>query len=50
MTVFAGTCALCIRSGVMRFGACSASAHCPKLEPLLEHDNLKIIVARILQV
>jgi hypothetical protein len=50
MTVCAGTSELGIRSGVMRFGACSARAHCPKLEPLLEHDNLKIIVARIRQV
>ena len=47
---FAGTCALCLRAGVMRLGACSASARCSKLEPLLEHDNLKTIVARILQV
>ena len=35
---------------VMRARARSTSAHCSKLEPLLEHDNLKIIVARILQV
>jgi hypothetical protein len=48
--VFVGTCALCIRLGVMRLGACSTNARCPQLEPLLEHDNLKIIVARILQV
>lgn len=48
--VFVGTCALCIRLGGMRLGACSTSTRCPQLEPLLEHDNLKIIVARILQV
>ncbi len=39
-----------IRPNVMRPGARFARAHCPKLEPLLEHDNLTIIVARILQV
>jgi len=37
---FVGTCALCIRPGGMRLGACSANARCPQLEPLLEHDNL----------
>jgi hypothetical protein len=34
-----GTSALSIRVGVMRFGARSGRTHCPKLEPLLEHDN-----------
>ena len=29
----------CIRSGVMRLLACFARAHCPKLEPLLEHGD-----------
>jgi hypothetical protein len=50
MTVRAGTFAPRIRFDVMRSVARSACAHCPKLEPLLEHDNLKIIVARIPQV
>jgi hypothetical protein len=50
MTVRAGTFAPHIRFDVMRSVARSACAYCPKLEPLLEHDNLKIIVARILQV
>ncbi|MEI9866352.1 MAG: reverse transcriptase family protein [Limisphaerales bacterium] len=50
MTVRAGTFAPRIRCDVMRSVARSACAHCPKLEPLLEHDNLKIIVARIPQV
>ncbi len=49
MTVRVGTSALGIRFDVMRPEACFTRAHCPKLEPLLEHDNLKI-VARILQV
>jgi hypothetical protein len=39
-----------IRFDVMRPAARSTRALCPKLEPLLEHDNLKIIVARIPQV
>ena len=30
-----------MRVSVMRRGASSGHAHCPKLEPLLEHDNLK---------
>jgi hypothetical protein len=30
-----------IRYDVMRPSARSARAHCPKLEPLLEHDNHK---------
>ncbi len=50
MTVRVGTSALGIRFDVMRPEACFTRAHCPKLEPLLEHDNLTIIVARILQV
>jgi hypothetical protein len=49
-TVRVGTAAPRIRVVVMRSVARSARAHCPKLEPLLEHDNLKIIVARIPQV
>jgi hypothetical protein len=40
-TVRAGTCTLSIRLCVMRFPACSARAHCPKLEPLLEHGDLQ---------
>src|ERR1700728_2745861 len=47
MTVRTGTSAPGIRCGVMRPLAGSVRAHCPKLEPLLEHDNSKIIVARI---
>ena len=38
-TVRAGTLVPRIRFGVMRPVARSARAHCPKLEPLLEHDN-----------
>ena len=38
MTARVGTSAPCIRRGVMRSVARSARAHCPKLEPLLEHD------------
>jgi hypothetical protein len=49
MTVRVGTFAPGIRFSVMRPGACFTRAHCPKLEPLVEHDNSKI-VARILQV
>jgi hypothetical protein len=49
MTVRVGTFAPGIRFGVMRPVACFTRAHCPKLEPLFEHDNSKI-VARILQV
>jgi hypothetical protein len=40
MTVRAGTSAPGIRNCVMRPLARSARALCPKLEPLLEHDNL----------
>jgi hypothetical protein len=50
MTVRVGTFVPGIRFDVMRPGACFTRAHCPKLEPLFEHDNSKIIVARILQV
>jgi len=49
MMVRVGTFAPGIRFDVMRPGACFTRAHCPKLEPLFEHDNSKI-VARILQV
>jgi hypothetical protein len=49
MTVRVETCVPGIRLDVMRLVACFTRAHCPKLEPLLEHDNSKI-VARILQV
>ena len=42
MTVRTGTSAPGIRCGVMRPLAGSVRAHCPKLEPLLEHDNSKI--------
>jgi hypothetical protein len=37
-----GTNAARIRFGVMRFEACSTRAHCPNLEPLLEHDNIPL--------
>ena len=50
MTVRVGTFALGIRFDVMRPVACFTRAHCPELEPLFEHDNSKIIVARIPQV
>ena len=49
MTVRVETLGPGIRFNVMRPVACFTRAHCPKLEPLFEHDNSKI-VARILQV
>jgi hypothetical protein len=50
VTARAGTYALCLRLRVRRFGAGSARALCPKLEPLLERAVLNACVARISQV
>jgi len=50
MTVRVRTIALSLRWCVRRPEARSARALCPKLEPLLEHDNHPFIVARISQV